>query len=116
MLRDNLMVKFYTKPKIIFEKLLLQVSNKEKTFEDDKKIKILLQDNVGGIPDNILPKIFEPYYTTKHQSQGTGLGLYMTYNLIHESMNGSIEANNITYKTDDKEYQGVEFIITLPIS
>tara|TARA_B100001063_G_scaffold247239_1_gene291590 strand:+ start:3251 stop:6028 length:2778 start_codon:yes stop_codon:yes gene_type:complete len=87
-----------------------------KIFEDNKKIKIQFQDNAGGIPDNILPKIFEPYYTTKHQSQGTGLGLYMTYNLINQSMNGSVEVSNIIYKVEEKEYKGTEFIITLPRS
>ena len=87
-----------------------------KIIQDKNKIKIKLFDNAGGISDEILPKIYEPYFTTKHKSQGTGLGLYMTYNLITDSMNGSIEANNIIYKIEDKEYQGAQFIITLPIS
>ena len=49
---------------------------------DDDKLIIIFKDNAGGIPEDVLPKIFEPYFTTKHQSQGTGLGLSMTYNLI----------------------------------
>ena len=53
---------------------------------NDKAI-IKIKDNAGGIPDDVLPKIFDPYFTTKHQSQGTGLGLHMTYNLIVDGMN-----------------------------
>jgi PAS domain S-box-containing protein len=83
---------------------------------EDDKINIVFKDNAGGIPEDILPKIFEPYFTTKHQSQGTGLGLSMTYNLITNGMNGTITANNITYQYDDKNYAGIEFVITLPFS
>ena len=55
---------------------------------------ITIEDNGGGIPYDILPKIFEPYFTTKHQSQGTGLGLNMCYKIIHESLDGKIYAKN----------------------
>ena len=81
----------------------------------DDKVVINIKDNGGGIPDDILPHIFEPYFTTKHKSQGTGLGLHMTYNLIVDGMDGTIEANNVNYKYDGKEYVGAEFKITLPI-
>lgn len=74
---------------------------------------IKFKDNAGGIPQNIISKIFEPYFTTKHASEGTGLGLHMTYNLITEGMHGNIEANNTTYIYEDKEHVGAEFIITL---
>ena len=77
---------------------------------------IALKDNAGGIPDEVLPKIFEPYFTTKHQSQGTGLGLHMTYKLVVDGMDGTIEANNVTYKYNGKKYTGAEFLISLPIS
>mgnify|MGYP000462164104 CR=1 FL=1 len=77
---------------------------------------ISLKDNGGGIPNDILPKIFDPYFTTKHQSQGTGLGLNMTYKLIVDGMNGTIEANNVNFDYENKEYKGTEFMITLPLS
>ena len=77
---------------------------------------IKIKDNAGGITEDILPKIFEPYFTTKHQTQGTGLGLHMTYNLIVDGMGGTIKANNVTYKYDGKEYIGAEFTITLPLN
>ena len=69
-----------------------------------------------AIYKDILPKIFEPYFTTKHKSQGTGLGLHMTYNLIVDGMAGTIEAYNVRYLHNGKNYTGAEFTITLPVS
>ena len=73
-------------------------------------------DNAHGIEQAVIDKIFEPYFTTKHQSQGTGLGLHMTYNLIVDGMNGTIEANNVSYEYENKTYTGAEFTITLPLN
>jgi signal transduction histidine kinase len=84
--------------------------------ETKESIVIIFKDNGGGIPSKILPKIFEPYFTTKHKSQGTGLGLHMTYNLIVNGMHGSIEATNITYKYESNSYKGAQFKIKLPKS
>ena len=84
-------------------------------LENDKAV-IKIKDNAGGIPANVLPRIYEPYFTTKQQSQGTGLGLYMTYNLIVDGMNGTIESNNVSYKYEEIDYTGAQFTITLPIS
>ncbi len=82
--------------------------------QNKDSIQIILQDNAKGIPEDIIGKIFEPYFTTKHKMQGTGLGLHMTYTLIVEGMNGHIEVNNRTYDYNDTIYTGAEFIITLP--
>ena len=82
----------------------------------DGKVVIKIRDNAGGIPQDILPKIYEPYFTTKHKSQGTGLGLHMTYNLIVDGMGGTIEANNVEFEYDGKDYTGAEFTITLPLN
>jgi len=95
--------------------------NKEKlffisTYLEDNQAIITFKDNAGGIPANVLPKIFEPYFTTKHKSQGTGLGLHMTYNLITKGMGGTITADNVMYKYKDTEYTGAMFTITLPLS
>lgn len=76
---------------------------------------IEVKDNARGIKEEVLKKVFEPYFTTKHQSQGTGLGLYMTHQIIEKSMEGSIEVKNSTYKYDSKELTGATFTITLPI-
>jgi signal transduction histidine kinase len=83
------------------------------TKREENTIFIKIKDNAGGIPKKIIPKIFEPYFTTKHQSQGTGLGLHMTYKLIQEGMNGKIDATNIEFEYEDKLYKGVEFKITI---
>ncbi len=76
---------------------------------------VSIKDTAGGISEDIMDKIFEPYFTTKHQSQGTGLGLYMTHQIICNSMNGTIEVHNDTFTFNDKEYTGAEFIIKLKI-
>ena len=77
---------------------------------------IKLKDNGNGIPENIISKVFEPYFTTKNKKQGTGLGLHMTYKLIVEGMNGSIEAKNVSYEYNEENYTGAEFSIILPIN
>ncbi len=86
------------------------------TMKKDQNIIIKIKDNAGGIPDNILEKVFEPYFTTKHKSLGTGLGLHMTYNLIVDGMQGTINADNVTYRYDGTEYTGAEFVIRLPLN
>jgi signal transduction histidine kinase len=86
-----------------------------KIYETNEQVKISIKDNAGGIEDKIIKKIFEPYFTTKHQSQGTGLGLHMTYNLIVDGMKGSLKVKNTTYEYINKSYTGAEFIISLPL-
>jgi len=85
------------------------------TIQDDS-VTIIFKDNAGGIEENILPKIFEPYFTTKHQSQGTGLGLHMAYNLISKDMKGEIKVQNCSYIFQNKKYKGAEFTINIPLN
>jgi len=85
------------------------------TFKEDTNIVININDTGGGIDDNIMGNIFEPYFTTKHKMQGTGLGLHMTYDLIVNGMEGSIEVINDTHKHNNIEYKGAKFIIKLPL-
>ena len=85
------------------------------TALQDNKMIIKFKDSGGGIPDDIIHKIFEPYFTTKHKSQGTGLGLNMTYKMIIEGMGGNIEARNVSYEYEEREFKGAEFVISLPL-
>ena len=57
-------------------------------------ITITIEDNGGGIPDGIIDRIFEPYFTTKAEDKGTGLGLHMSHKIITESLNGKLSAKN----------------------
>jgi PAS domain S-box-containing protein len=63
------------------------------TQEGDMVV-VAVCDNGGGIDEEIMDKIFDPYFTTKHQSQGTGLGLYMSKMIIEQNMGGNITAEN----------------------
>jgi signal transduction histidine kinase len=83
------------------------------TYINEDKTIIKIKDNAGGIQPDVLPHVFEAYFTTKHKSQGTGLGLNMTYNLIVNGMSGNIEVKNITYEYEGNNYSGAEFFISL---
>ncbi|MEA3554338.1 MAG: hybrid sensor histidine kinase/response regulator [Campylobacterota bacterium] len=68
---------------------------------------ITIEDNGGGIPDNIKQNIFEPYFTTKHQSPGTGLGLHMSQKIVCDNLKGKLYVQNTK--------NGAKFYIELPI-
>jgi len=62
-------------------------------IDDDIEIKVL--DNAGGIKEEIMDRIFDPYFTTKEQGKGTGIGLYMTKNMVERNFKGSIFVKNV---------------------
>jgi polar amino acid transport system substrate-binding protein len=100
--------------------ILIEKNPKQKLFvikisKKDSKVIFSFTDNGGGISKEAMPNIFDPYFTTKHKSQGTGLGLSMTYNLITQGMDGTIKASNEKFVVDNKEYYGAEFRIILSI-
>ena len=64
-------------------------------YKKDNTIILSIADNCGGIDEKNLSKIFDPYFTTKHQSMGTGLGLYIARMIIEENMGAKISAQNI---------------------
>jgi len=83
------------------------------TYSINDKSYISIKDNAGGISSNIISRIFEPYFTTKDKSQGTGLGLYMVRQIIVESIQGSIDVQNVEFTYNNETYQGAEFIICI---
>jgi signal transduction histidine kinase len=69
-------------------------SIKLSTFTKGDYIYITIEDNAQGIPESIIDKIFDPYFTTKSESMGTGIGLYMSKSIVEESMGGSLKVTN----------------------
>ncbi len=92
---------------------LIKLENQErlifiKTKVEDNFIIISIKDNAGGIENEILEYIFEPYFTTKHQSQGTGIGLYMSREIIIKHFDASIQLKNTNFVYNKNNYKGVE--------
>ncbi|MEA3512010.1 MAG: hybrid sensor histidine kinase/response regulator [Campylobacterota bacterium] len=80
--------------------------------EDDKNV-ITIKDNGGGIPENIIDNVFDSHFTTKGEEDGTGIGLYMSKQIIENHMNGILSVKNIEYKYEDVSYKGAEFKIII---
>lgn len=74
----------------------------------DNSALLTIEDNGGGISDDVMPHIFDEYFTTKNSDNGTGLGLYMSYRIITESLQGQIYAEN--------SENGAKFFIHLPLN
>jgi C4-dicarboxylate-specific signal transduction histidine kinase len=103
------------------DEVIINIINNAKDVLIDKKIQepwikieletnltdaiITIEDNGGGIPNNILPNIFDEYFTTKSDEKGTGLGLYMSKKIIEDSLKGKLEVTNTT--------NGAKFFIKL---
>ncbi|MEJ2372945.1 MAG: response regulator [Sulfurimonas sp.] len=96
----------------IREKLVFIVSAKE----SNNNLIISIKDNAGGIPENILPRIFEPYFTTKDHEGGSGLGLYITHTIITNNLKGTIRVENEVFDYEGETYKGAKFTITLPLA
>ncbi|QOG12271.1 ATP-binding protein [Arcobacter sp. FWKO B] len=78
----------------------------------ENKIVIKIKDFAGGIPEEIIEKIFEPYFTTKPDDKGTGIGLDMS-KVIIEKVGGKIYALNENHTIDGKIFKGATFVIEL---
>ena len=75
---------------------------------------IKIKDNANGVNEEYIDKIFEPYFTTKHKEQGTGIGLYMSNQIITKHLKSEITVQNVKYTYLKKEYKGAEFCIIIP--
>lgn len=78
------------------------------TKKQKDKIEIKVKDNGSGIPQKVVDKIFQPFFTTKPTGQGTGLGLSLSYDIV--------KAHGGELKVETKENEGSEFIIKLPVN
>ncbi len=83
------------------------ITLKEELILDKKYALLEVKDNAGGISKENIDKIFDPYFTTKYKSQGTGLGLFMSKMIIEKSLEGELSHKNI----DD----GSLFTISIPM-
>ncbi len=77
-------------------------------YEDAGQACIEIEDNAGGIPEAIIEKVFDPYFTTKEEGKGTGIGLYMSKMIIENNMKGALRIQN--------NEQGAQFTITVDLT
>lgn len=91
---------------VLIEKDIKNPLIKIHTFEDDNYIVLYIEDNGGGILVEPKGKIFEPYFTTKEDSHGTGIGLYMSKIIVEKNMKGRLRVKNIK--------NGAQFAIFIP--
>lgn len=93
------------------------VSHPKYLFITTKKAKdsilISIKDNAGGIDNTVISRVFEPYFTTKDASKGTGIGLYICKEVVVKHLKGKIDVKNVVFEYYGKEYKGCEFTIDL---
>jgi C4-dicarboxylate-specific signal transduction histidine kinase len=82
--KDVLSERNTTEPRIII-----------RAFQEAEKVVVSITDNAGGIPENIIDRIFDRYFTTKSKKNGIGIGLDMSKIIIEEKMGGKLSARNI---------------------
>ncbi|QKF81271.1 PAS domain S-box protein [Halarcobacter ebronensis] len=102
-----------SKDAFIEKKLENKVVIIENYLERDNFI-FLIKDNAGGIDKKVMDRIFEPYFTTKHQKLGTGIGLFMVRDIIINRLKGRIEVYNETIEYKDTKRDGAVFKIIVP--
>ena len=93
---------------ILEEKQIEEPWVKLDLLKAENSVIITIEDNGGGIPEDIIPKIFDQYFTTKHDGKGTGLGLHMSYRIVTESLKGDLYVQNTQ--------NGAKFFIELPLT
>ncbi|PKI81388.1 hypothetical protein CP960_04715 [Malaciobacter halophilus] len=89
------------------EKKIEEAKVKIRVYKQKENAIVQIEDNAKGISEKIKDKIFEPYFTTKEEGKGTGIGLYMTKTIIENNMGGKISMKNCN--------DGACFIISVPL-
>jgi len=79
---------------VLIERDVKQPKVTIRLFREDNRAVLTIRDNGGGIPADIIDKIFEPYFSTKQDDKGTGIGLYMSKMIIENKGNGKLTAKN----------------------
>jgi len=80
------------------------------TKDENKSTYIIIKDNAGGVDEDFINKVFEPYFTTKEEGKGTGIGLYISKAIIQKSFRGDIEVFNY----ENSGFKGAVFSIEIP--
>ncbi|WP_419774259.1 cache domain-containing protein [Halarcobacter sp.] len=83
---------------------------------DNERVTIEILDSANGIDEKIITRVFEPYFTTKYKGQGTGIGLYMSQEIVTKLLKGNIIVSNKKFKYENKYYKGASFKIELSIN
>jgi len=86
-----------------------------KSYYKNKTVFIEIIDSANGAKQEVLDRVFEPYFTTKHQNYGTGIGLYMCSEIIEKHIGGKIEAQNSSFVQGNKTFRGLKFIIQIGV-
>ena len=120
----------YGNKEVLIQALLVLLSNSKDAFIESKMqdgscfinaersreyITINYHDNCGGIKDDIIENIFEPYFSTKHSKVGTGIGLYMAKELLNNYLHANINVSNHYFTYGDIPSKGALFTIKIPI-
>jgi signal transduction histidine kinase len=83
-------------------------------YKDDEYAYIVIKDNAGGIKAQNVDEVFEPYFTTKGDKNGTGIGLYMSKEIVEKHMEGELLVKNVSFNCNEHSCHGAEFTIKIP--
>ena len=84
-------------------------------YKEKENYIIKIKDNADGVSEEIIDRIFEPYFTTKHKSKGTGIGLYMCQEIMSKHIGGTIRVFNEKYEYKNQEFIGARFEVLIPL-
>jgi len=85
-----------------------------RTVENLLSVEVIIEDSGGGILEGVEKNMYEPYFTTKHKSKGTGMGLYNSYNIVVNRLDGDLIGINGQFEYNNKKYFGAKFTISIP--